>query len=217
MIRNRSSRCSVAIAVSALALTACAVPDRGAVQAVDPGQIPYELNATSTSTTSSTTTLPTDPTDSSTMAPETTIPVESVNLFYVAGLQVVPIARLLLSPATAAQVLAALAEGVPPGDPAAGLRTALPADFVAAVVVERGVARVDLPPTFVTDVPGAEQRLAIAQIVLSLTRRAGIGQVVFTSGGQLQSVPRGRGDLTDPGGAVTCEDYASLLPAGYSC
>ncbi|MFM7872150.1 MAG: GerMN domain-containing protein [Actinomycetota bacterium] len=217
MIPNLRTRRAVALAVSALILTGCAVPDRGAVQAVDPDQIPYELNATSTSTTSSSTTLPANPTDSSTVAPETTIPVESVNLFYVAGLQVVPIARLLLSPASAAQVLAALAEGVPPGDPAAGLRTALPADFVAAVLVERGVARVDLPPTFVTEVPGAEQRLAIAQIVLSLTRRAGIGQVVFTSGGQLQSVPRGRGDLTDPGSAVTCEDYASLLPAGFSC
>lgn len=217
MIRRRSSLRILAMAVSASALMGCAVPDQGSVQAVDPGRIPYELNATSTSTTSPTTTLPTNPADGSTAAPETTIPVESVNLFYVAGLQVVPIARLLLSPASAAQVLAALAEGVPPGDPAAGLRTALPADFVAEVVVERGVARVDLPPTFVTDVPGAEQRLAIAQIVLSLTRRAGIGQVVFTSGGQLQSVPRGRGDLTDPGGAVTCEDYASLLPAGFSC
>ena len=217
MIRRRSLRRILTMAVSALIATGCAVPDRGAVQVVDPDQIPYDLNATSTSTTSSTTNPPTNPTDGSTVAPETTIPVESVNLFYVAGLQVVPIARLLLSPASAAQVLAALAEGVPPGDPAAGLRTALPADFVAAVVVERGVARVDLPPTFVTEVPGAEQRLAIAQIVLSLTRRAGIGQVVFTSGGQLQSVPRGRGDLTDPGGAVTCEDYASLLPAGFSC
>ncbi|MFM8381293.1 MAG: GerMN domain-containing protein [Actinomycetota bacterium] len=217
MIRRRSLRRILTMAVSALIATGCAVPDRGAVQVVDPDQIPYDLNATSTSTTSSTTNPPTNPTDGSTVAPETTIPVESVNLFYVAGLQVVPIARLLLSPASAAQVLAALAEGVPPGDPAAGLRTALPADFVAAVVVECGVARVDLPPTFVTDVPGAEQRLAIAQIVLSLTRRAGIGQVVFTSAGQLQSVPRGRGDLTDPGGAVTCEDYASLLPAGFSC
>lgn len=217
MILNRSSRRVLTGAVAALALVGCAVPDRGAVRAVDPGRIPYELNATSTSTISPTTTQPTSQQDGSSSSPETTIPVESVNLFYVAGLQVVPIARLLLSPASAAQVLAALAEGVPPGDPAAGLRTALPADFVAEVVVERGVARVDLPPTFLTDVPGAEQRLAIAQIVLSLTRRAGIGQVVFTSGGQMQSVPRGRGDLTDPGGAVTCEDYASLLPAGFSC
>ncbi|MFM7125809.1 MAG: hypothetical protein ACKOYO_02970, partial [Actinomycetota bacterium] len=135
MIRRRSLRRILTMAVSALIATGCAVPDRGAVQVVDPDQIPYDLNATSTSTTSSTTSPPTNPTDGSTVAPETTIPVESVNLFYVAGLQVVPIARLLLSPASAAQVLAALAEGVPPGDPAAGLRTALPADFVAAVVV----------------------------------------------------------------------------------
>lgn len=207
----------LAFFTAATALAGCAVPDDGTVRAVDPGRIPYELNATTTSSTTPTTT--TSPVDSSstTAAPDTTLPVEVVNLFYVAGLQVVPIDRLLLSPASAAQVLAALAEGVPPGDTAAGLRSALPSGFIAEVVVERGIARVDLPPTFVTDVPGAEQRLAIAQIVLSLTRRAGIGQVLFTSGGQLQSVPRGRGDLTDPGGAVACEDYANLLPAGFSC
>jgi hypothetical protein len=198
-------------------LGACSIPDDGDLQAVDPAQIPYELNATTTSTSSSTTIVPLFPEDSSTTGPETTVPVEAVNLFYVAGLQVVPITRLLLSPASAAQVLAALAEGVPPGETAAGLRSALPTDFLAEVVVERGIARVNLPPTFLTEVPGAEQRLAIAQIVLSLTRRAGIGQVLFTSGGQPQSVPRGRGDLTDPGGTVACEDYATLLPAGFSC
>lgn len=210
-------RTSLALVATCALLLGCAVPDEGIVQSVDPGRIPYELNATTTSTSTPTTTAAPFDVSSTTTGPETTIPVEAVNLFYVAGLQVVPIARLLLSPASAAQVLAALAEGVPPGDPAAGLRTALPGDFMAEVVVERGIARVNLPPTFVTDVPGAEQRLAIAQIVLSLTRRAGIGQVIFTSGGQPLSVPRGRGDLTDPGGAVACEDYANLLPAGFSC
>lgn len=210
-------RRSLALVITGGVLASCGVPDDGVLQAVDPGRIPYDLNATTTSTVAPTTTVAPSDVSSTTAAPETTIPVEVVNLFYVAGLQVVPIARLLLSPASAAQVLAALAEGVPPGDPAAGLRSALPSGFVAEVVVERGIARVDLPPTFLTDVPGAEQRLAIAQVVLSLTRRAGIGQVVFTSAGQPQSVPRGRGDLTDPGGAVACEDYANLLPAGFSC
>lgn len=221
MISTRANRRGVRWVLATVAtggvLTGCAVPDDGVLQAVDPGRIPYDLNATTTSSEVPTTTAAPIDATSTTAGPETTIPVEAVNLFYVAGLQVVPIARLLLSPASAAQVLAALAEGVPPGDPAAGLRSALPGGFVAEVVVERGIARVDLPPTFLTDVPGAEQRLAIAQIVLSLTRRAGIGQVVFTSGGQPQSVPRGRGDLTDPGGAVACEDYANLLPAGFSC
>lgn len=216
--RSRPSRNAVVLlTVSLTGLGACSIPDDGAVRAVDPAVIPYELNATTTST-STTTTMPLlPPEDSSTTGPDTTVPVEAVSLFYVAGLQVVPITRLLISPASAAQVLAALGEGVPPGETAAGLRSALLPDFLAEVVVERGIARVDLPPTFVTEVPGAEQRLAIAQIVLSLTRRAGIGQILFTSGGQPQSVPRGRGDLTEPGGTVACEDYANLLPAGFSC
>jgi hypothetical protein len=205
------------ITVALTALGACSIPDDGDLQAIDPAEIPYDLNATTTSTSSSTTSVPLFPQDTSTTEPETTVPVEAVSLFFIVGLQVVPITRLLLSPASAGQVLAALAEGVPPGEPAAGLRSALPPDFLAEVVVERGVARVNLPPTFLTEVPGNEQRLAIAQIVLSLTRRAGIGQVLFTSGGQPQSVPRGRGDLTDPGGTVACEDYATLLPAGFSC
>lgn len=207
----------VAVLLAFSILSSCSIPDEGGVRAVDPADIPYELDATTTSTsTTSTTSLP--PADfTTTSGPNTTVPVDTVSLFYVAGLQVVPITRLLLSPASAAQVLAALAEGVPSVEAAAGLRSALPPDFIAEVIVERGIARVDLPPTFVTDVPGAEQRLAIAQIVLSLTRRAGIGQVLFTSAAQPQSVPRGRGDLTDPGGTVACEDYANLLPAGFSC
>lgn len=216
--RSHPSRSAIALfTISFTVLGACSIPDDGAVRAVDPADIPYDLNATTTST-STTTTLPVlPPEDTTTTGPDTTVPVEAVNLFYIAGLQVIPITRLLISPASAAQVLAALGEGVPPGETAAGLRSALPPNFLAEVVVERGIARVDLPPTFVTEVPGAEQRLAIAQIVLSLTRRAGIGQILFTSGGQPQSVPRGRGDLTEPGGTVACEDYANLLPAGFSC
>lgn len=221
-MNSRPSTQQICLAViigvlSQICLSACSIPDEGSVRAIDPSLIPYELNATTTSTSTTTSIPPVPPIEPSTTGPNTTLPVEAVNLFYVAGLQVVPINRLLLSPASAAQVLAALAEGVPPGEPAAGLRSALPGDFVAGVVVERGIARVDLPPNFVTEVPGAEQRLAIAQIVLSLTRRAGIGQILFTSGGQPQSVPRGRGDLTEPGGTVACEDYANLLPAGFSC
>lgn len=222
-ITYRRSRLHVTITAltvstfSLFALNACSIPDDGAVQAVNPALIPYELNATTSSTSAPSTTMPIEIDISSSTAPETSVPVEVVNLFYVAGLQVVPISRLLLSPASAAQVLAALAEGVPPGETAAGLRSALPTDFLTEVTVERGVARVNLPPTFLTDVPGAEQRLAIAQIVLSLTRRAGIGQVLFTSAGEPQSVPRGRGDLSEPGGTVACEDYANLLPAGFSC
>ncbi|MEY3567069.1 MAG: hypothetical protein RLZ19_1083 [Actinomycetota bacterium] len=208
--------CSIVLVV--MTAVSCSIPGSGNVRTIDPGDIPYELNATTTvapTTTIAVTT--TTPASASTTSTSTTVPVEVVSLFYVAGAQLVPINRLLLTPAVAPQVLAALAEGPPDGDPSAGLRTALPTDFVATVEVLRGIATVDLPPTFVTELPGAEQRLAIAQIVLTLTRRAGIGQVTFTTQSRPQSVPRGRGDLAGPGEAVACDDYANLLPTGYSC
>lgn len=204
----------------AMVVTSCSLPGDGSVKQIDADKIPYELSATTTSSPpttvpASTTTTPVVETTTSTSS--STIPVEIVSMFFVAGAQVVPIDRLLLSPAAAPQVLAALSEGPPEGDPAAGLRSALPVGFAAEVTVERGVATVVLPGTFITDLPGGEQRLAVAQIVLTLTRQSGVGQVRFTSNNEPQSVPRGRGDLTTPGATVACDDYANLLPSNFSC
>ena len=203
-----------------IVVTSCSIPGDGSVKQIDADKIPYELNATTTSSPpttvpASTTTTPVVETTTSTSS--STIPVEIVSMFFVAGTQVVPIDRLLLSPAAAPQVLAALSEGPPEGDAAAGLRSALPIGFAAEVTVERGVATVVLPGTFITDLPGGEQRLAIAQIVLTLTRQSGVGQVRFTSNNEPQAVPRGRGDLTTPGATVACDDYAYLLPSNFSC
>ncbi|MEY4361866.1 MAG: putative Lipoprotein GerMN domain [Actinomycetota bacterium] len=200
-----------------VAFSACGVPGGSSSRPIDPDAVPPALNATTTTLDPSleptTTTIATDQSSE----PSTTVPVEPVALFYVAGNQVVAIPRLLLSPAAPPQVLAALAEGLPTGDEAAGLRNAIPRGLMASVSVERGIATVDLPPTFSVDVQGSDQRLAIAQIVLTLTRRAGIGQVIFTSDRAPLAVPRGRGDLTSPGGLVACDDYDNLLPVGYSC
>lgn len=213
--RRARARAVLVCASTWFAITACGIPEEGNVRSIDPAKIPYELNVTTTSTTAApaivtTSTLP--------QGDEGSAPaVEMVNLFFISGAQVVPITRLLLSPATPGQVLASLVEGLPPGDVAAGLRTAIPDESDFEVTVERGMARVELPPLLTSAIPGSEQRLAIAQIVMTLTRRAGIGQVVFTSSGRPQSVPRGRGDLTQPGGAVACEDYANLLPTGFAC
>ncbi|CAB4709704.1 unannotated protein [freshwater metagenome] len=203
-----------------IVVSSCSLPGDGSVKQIDTDKIPYELNATTTSSPpttvpASTTTSPVIETTTSTSS--STIPVEIVSMFFVAGTQVVPIDRLLLSPAAAPQVLAALSEGPPEGDAAAGLRSALPVGFAAEVTVERGIATVVLPGTFITDLPGGEQRLAVAQIVLTLTRQSGVGQVRFTSNNEPQSVPRGRGDLSTPGATVACDDYANLLPSNFSC
>ena len=218
---NRNlARCLIALLSIVLAASSCSIPGDGSVKHIDPNQIPYDLNDTTTSpppTTVPATTTTAPVVESTTSTISSTIPVEVVRLFFVAGAQIVPIDRLLLSPAAAPQVLAALSEGPPEGDAAAGLRSALPVGFVAEVSVERGIATVELPGTFITELPGGEQRLAVAQIVLTLTRQAGVGQVRFTSDNEPQSVPRGRGDLSSPGATVACDDYANLLPSNFSC
>lgn len=217
------------VALSLGAVAACGVPESSEVRPIDPADVPFGLNETTTTSTTTTTLAPT----TTRPAPETTVvdattttvqestttvaPVESVLLFFLTGREVVPTQRSLLSPATPPQVLAALASGPPTGEEAAGLRTALPTEMEMLVQVEEGIATVDLPPTFIEEVPGSEQRLAIAQIVLTLTRRPGVGQVRFTLGGEPQQVPRGQGDITSPGGAVSCDDYENLLARGFSC
>ena len=203
-------------ALVVLVTLGCGVPTTSPSRPIDPAAIPEQFTATTAAPTTTTTTTTTvvEPPPSTTT---TTLPVEEVQLFFVSGSRLVPIGRLLLSPASAPQVLAALSEGIPDIDEAAGLRTALPPGLVIDVAVERGVATVDLDPAFTLIVTGPEQRLAVAQIVLTLTRRAGIGQIVFASASEPIAVPRGRGDLTEPGELVACDDYDNLLPAGFAC
>lgn len=217
---------AAALSVSLLfTAAACGVPGDSDFRPIDPADIPYGLSETSTSTTvvpstSTSTTSTTVVAPTSTTEPATTtstLPVEPVALFWVSGTELFPSSRLLLSPAAPVQVLSALAEGPPEGDIGAGLRSALPPGVEPLATVERGVATVELPPSFITEVPGAEQRLAIAQIVLTLTRRGGIGQVTFTLGGTPTAVPRGGGDLAEPGDLLTCEDYENLLGPGLGC
>ena len=213
----RAVRLMGSVLVAALlVLSACGVPTSSPSRPIDPDAIPEQFTATTvppTTTSTSTTTTVVPPPSTTT----TNLPVEQVDVFFVSGSRVVPIPRLLLSPASPPQVVAALVEGVPDIDEAAGLRSALPIGLAIDVSVERGVATVDLDPAFLLVVSGSEQRLAIAQIVLTLTRRAGIGQVTFTSDSQPINVPRGGGDLTTPGEAVACDDYDNLLPVGFSC
>ncbi len=206
----------VFIAISTVTMIACGVPTSSSSRPVDPNDVPAQFTATTvppTTTSTTSTTLVVAPPSTTT----TSLPVETVDVFFVSGSRVVPVPRLLLSPASAPQVIAALTEGVPEIDEAAGLRSALPITLALDVLVERGVATVDLDPNFFVVVTGSEQRLAVAQIVLTLTRRAGIGQVAFTSESRPINVPRGGGDLTTPGELVACDDYDNLLPAGFSC
>ena len=87
----------------------------------------------------------------------------------------------------------------------------MPRGTNATVEVRRGIARVSAVAPFLSELEPLDQRLAIAQLVLTLTRRPGIGQVIFVVDGVEISVPRGGGDLTVAGTPVTYDDYLAVL------
>lgn len=221
---NRATRrplAAVTAAVLVVAAGACGVPGSSSFERINP---PPELATTTTAPTttsrapSSSTAAPSTTaatTTSTTEAPTTsTNPVYSASLYFVTGSgQLTPIIRQLASSA-AQQVLTELADGVPVGEEYGGLTTAIPPGTSLVVTTESGLATVELPPTFLTDTPPQNQTAAVAQIVLTLTARPGIGQVRFTSGDEPQEVLRPDSSLTNPGEVVACEDYSSMLAPG---
>jgi len=107
-------------------------------------------------------------------------------------------------------VFAALVAGLP-DSMNAKVKTVLPVDFAAVIDVEGGVANVNAKRVYLDSIKPNEQRLAIAQIVLTLTSQPGIGQVTFSVGGKAIGVPRGRGDIAGAGTPVTFDDYKMLI------
>lgn len=189
-------------------LAACGVPRDGEVTPLGADDLPGVLVSTTIATT--TTTAAPDPVSPSTAATPATV-YEPVELFFISANRAVSTTRLLVSPATPTQVLATLLEGISGEEASTGLRSALPSRFSATVETRRGVAIVSASAPFLADVSPTDQRLAIAQLVLTLTRRPGIGQVSFRVDGTDIAVPRGAGDLTIPGASVTFDDYIALV------
>ncbi len=197
--------CCVAVAVFAVG---CGVPSSSKFTTIDRANIPFGLSETTTSTTTSTTIAMESTT---TLAePATTIATEPVSLYFVAGTQVVSVSQYLPRPVSTAQTMAVLEAG-PPREFGLGLRTAIPNGVSSGITLTGGVVTVDLPPTFFKDMAPQDQRLALAQIVLTLTNQRGVGQVTFTQNGLPISVLRGGGDLTQPGQLLVSADYEQLL------
>jgi spore germination protein GerM len=101
----------------------------------------------------------------------------------------------------------------PPGEQerALGLESALADDggtLVQEASVESGLATVELGPGFLDLVPAA-QRVAVAQVVVTLTGLPGVGQVQLTLDGEPLSVPVADGSSVDE--PVSRDDFAALL------
>ncbi len=196
----------------ALTITGCGVPRESKVIEISYSELPLELNQEPTTTTTSTT-VAEDASAKETQQPASEVLSEPVELFYISDDRLVATTQSIVSPATIAQVLAALVAGPPTGDNGLGLRSALPTDLNAEIGISKGVAQINTTAEFLTELSPIDQRLAIAQLVLTFTRRPGVGQVIFTVDGQNVAVPRGRGDLAKPGSTVSFDDYSSLIVA----
>ena len=211
---------SLLIALAVLAV-ACGAPKSGEFSAIPLGNLPDGLTATTSTTTTATTIVET--TTSSTIEavattttvepiPTTTNPTEQVTLYFVAdsGNQLVSSPLYMTSPPQPYLVLLALQKG--PDVAGSGLRTAIPPKAKFTKSEFRGVFTVDLSADFFTSMANAaDERPAVAQIVLTLTGLRGISTVRFTINDEPITVPLGNGEPSAIGQSLFKEDYEALL------
>lgn len=200
---------TIPVVLAVTLLPGCAVSGNGTFVEIDKSEIPLSLSqaATTTAVTTTTTTVVSN-VDSAQMVNEL------VDLYFILGAGLLKVQTSVVSPASPSQTLTLLGAG-PLNDPSyVGLRSAIPQNFDAEVEVVRGVATVSATESFLRTLAPSDQRLAIAQIVATLTSRPGVGQVTFVVDGNPISVPRGRGDLVPPETPVTFDDYAMLIIGG---
>lgn len=193
---------------STLILASCSVPKNGTFETISSDDIPFGLNAEQTTIPQLTTQTAVENLD----PPGTEY--EQIDLYFIRNAAVTRVQRSLISPVDENAALVALTEGLVKDSTTVGLRSAIPASLEARVDVDRGVATVNATRAFLNSLPAVDQRLAIAQIVLTLTSRPGIGQVVFFVDGKAIAVPKGRGDLSGVGDPVTFDDYTNIIVGG---
>lgn len=211
-----SQRFRVSLTVVLLTIgtvVACGVPGDSSFKRTPSDKIPFNLaDTTTTSSSSSTTTTVSDSPLPTTIAP---LPqIEEFSLYFVAGSQVVEVPTPVFAPASLGQVLILLENGPPAGDVSTGVRSAIPARAKSIPNQSRGLVTIDLPTDFFTGMEPQDQRLAVAQYVLTVTALAGVGQVKFTQEGVPISVNNGNGQATEPGQELVHEDYERLLKPG---
>jgi len=146
-----------------------------------------------------------------TPTPSSSTVVEQPNatVYLVGGEGLVGVRRHLPVPVRVEAVIEAVAAGPVPAEQGRGLRTALLAPLpVDGVVVDRGGDVTVHLSRDLGETGAAEQVLAFAQVVFSITALPGIHSVRFAVGTQPLSVPRGDGSITSE--PLTQDDYKEL-------
>jgi Sporulation and spore germination len=205
-------RCLLALGVL-ISLSGCGVPADSNDRPLAPSEIAYRPLPEPTTTTTTTTTTPPvttiAPPVTSTALPPTTVPIAfPLDVYWISGDLIRPVRRFDVE-ATLESAIGGLQAGPLFSDTDQGLRSAIPSsDMIESATVQSGRATVTLAPSFLT-LPGAEQTLAIAQIVYTVTNLPGIGLVDFRLGNRPLSVPTADGEPSK--GALSRDDYVSLL------
>jgi len=202
------TRVLLMLAVLGAVVAGCSVvDDKGGVERIDP---PFGLDDTlAPTTTVAATTTELATTTTGLVTTTTQVQTEPVRLYFIASGQLTYVLTGLPSPVALPQLIAALQKGPPSGDLGAGLRSAVPPARVAEIRVTTdgsGVVQVILPDGFFDAVTvGTDQRLVIAQLVLTLTDSRGVGQVMFNI-----AVPLPSGEQKPAGEPLSYRDYQLL-------
>jgi spore germination protein GerM len=200
---NRTTNTILFSLILTVGASACSVNSASEFVEVDQSEIPFDLSAPET--TAITTTVP--------IAAQTTVAgavYEIVDLYFIKNNQLLNVQLEIGGPTNPQNVFAALIAGLP--DPAHSKVTSLlPANLSAIIEVQGGVANINLQSGILDSLAPSQQRLAIAQISLTLTSQPGIGQVTFSVNGKPIGVPRGKGDIAAAGIPVAFDDYKMLI------
>ena len=213
-------RHAVLVASVCCSLGACGIGSSDTVEELQPDDLAALDQTSTTSTTVPDTEPPVEtagPVEVTTTTLDTTtstVATTDVMLYFINGSQLVGVETPAPLPLEERRILAALAAGPPPEEFEAGLRNAVPVDLVRRTRQVGHRITVDLRGEPFRSIDSEDQRLVVAQIVLTLTDQPAIAEVLFTTDGEPLRVYQRDNELTDPGEPVTRDDYEELLASG---
>jgi hypothetical protein len=184
--RRRRAR-TLVLALAVVAMAGCGVAAESDANRVPPDAVPFGLLDDQVSTT---------------VAAGST-----EQIYLVVNDRLVAVDRTLPVGGTPAELLGLVVDGPAAAEEELGITTAVPTGTIAAVDEDRGVAVVDLTAEF-GDIRSADQPLALAQIVYTLTAQPGIGGVRFTLEGQDIEVPLPDGTSAETLARDDLDDFA---------